>query len=63
MGLKELFKKRNDPTSVKYRREMAAKVCGHHIRYVTENRDGVDEVIGKNGGFLYNARLIDITVF
>ena len=50
MGLKELFKKRNDPTSVKYRREMAAKICGHHIRYVTENRDGVDEVIGRDGG-------------
>ena len=50
MGLKDLFKKRNDPTSVKYRREMAEKICGHHIRYVTEKRDGVDEVIGRNGG-------------
>ncbi len=29
---------------------MALSVNGRHIRYVTEKRDEVDEVIGKNGG-------------
>ena len=30
---------------------MAMAVCGQHIKYVTEKKeDGVDEVIGKNGG-------------
>ena len=50
MGLKDLFKKKNDPSSVKYRREMAKRICGHHIKYVTERIDDVDEVIGRSGG-------------
>ena len=50
MALKDLFKKKNDPTSVKYRREMAQRICGHHIRYVTEKINDVDEVIGRDGG-------------
>ncbi len=29
---------------------MAYAVSGQHIKYVTEKRDGVDEVIGRNGG-------------
>ena len=29
---------------------MAYSVCGQHIKYVTEKKDGVDEVIGRNGG-------------
>ena len=61
MGLKDIFKKRDDPTSVKYRRAMAEKICGHHIRYVTENRDGVDEVIGRDGGL--NIRNGEFIVF
>ncbi len=61
MGLKDLFKKKNDPTSAKYRREMAEKICGHHIRYVTENRDGVDEVIARDGGL--NIRNGEFIVF
>ena len=61
MGLKELFKKKPDPKSVKYRREMAQKICGHHIRYVTEKRDGVDEVIGRDGGL--NIRNGEFIVF
>ncbi len=45
-----LFKKKNDPKSVKFRREMAQKICGHHIKYVTEKRGEVDEVIARDGG-------------
>lgn len=61
MGLKSLFQKKNDPSSVRYRREMAERICGHHIRYVTENRDGVDEVIGRDGGL--NVRNGELLVF
>lgn len=51
--LKNLFRKirmSNDPDSKAFRREMAMQVCGQHIKYVTEKRDGVEEVIGRNGG-------------
>lgn len=61
MGLKDIFKKKPDPKSAKYRREMAQKICGHHIRYVTEKRDGVDEVIGRDGGL--NIRNGEFIVF
>ena len=46
---KKLTKNKN-PDSKQYRWEMARSVCGQHIKYVTEKRDGVDEVIGRNGG-------------
>ena len=39
-----------NPDSKAYRREMALTVNGQHIKYVTEKRDGVEEVIGRNGG-------------
>ena len=46
-----LFKRKSkNPDSKKFRREMAYAVSGQHIKYVTENRGGVDEVIGRNGG-------------
>ena len=51
--LKNLLRKirmNGNPDSKAYRREMAATVCGQHIKYVTEKRDGVEEVIGRNGG-------------
>ena len=47
--LKKLFKSKN-PNSKRFKRDMAYAVCGQHIKYVTENRDGIDEVVGKNGG-------------
>ncbi len=46
---KKVTKSKN-PDSKKFRREMALSVNGRHIRYVTEKKDGVDEVIGRNGG-------------
>lgn len=61
MGLKDIFKKKNDPTSPKYRRQMAEKICGHHIRYVTEKINDVDEVIGREGGL--NIRNGEFIVF
>ena len=52
MGLfGKIFKRKSkNPDSKKFRREMALSVNNQHIRYVTENRNGVDEVIGRNGG-------------
>ena len=46
---KKLFKNK-DPDSKAFRLEMAQSVCGQHIKYVTEKRDGVEEVIGRSGG-------------
>lgn len=54
MGIfKKVFKfwtKSKNPESPRYRRDMAKKINGQHIKYVTENRNGVDEVIGRSGG-------------
>ena len=61
MGLfKKIFKPKS-PDSKRFRREMAEQMCGHHIRYVTEKRNGVDEVIGRNGGL--NIRDDELLVF
>jgi hydroxymethylpyrimidine pyrophosphatase-like HAD family hydrolase len=39
-----LFGSKKNPDSVSYRREMAQKIAGHSIRYVTEKINGVEEV-------------------
>ena len=44
----KLFSRKKDPNSKAYRWEMAKQMANHHIRYVTEKVDGVDEVIGRN---------------
>ena len=46
----EKWTKSKNPDSKRYRWDMAKRVCGQHIKYVTEKKDGVDEVIGRNGG-------------
>lgn len=43
------YTKPKDPSSKRFRREMAEKIAGHRIRYVTERKDEVDEVIGREG--------------
>ena len=48
---KKLFKRKaKNPNSKQYRWEMAKQMSNHHIRYVTEKINDVDEVIGRNGG-------------
>ncbi len=51
---KKVFKywtKSKNPASPRFRRDMAEKICGKHIKYVTERHaDGVDEVVGRDGG-------------
>ncbi|MBQ7173311.1 MAG: hypothetical protein IJR88_04260 [Clostridia bacterium] len=57
-----LFGKKKDPsTNKKFRREMAESLAKHHLRYVTEKKDGVDEVIGREGGL--NLRGDEFIVF
>ena len=51
--LGKLFKrltKSKNPDSKRYRYDMAQRICGHHVKYVTERIDNVDEVIGRSGG-------------
>lgn len=50
MGLLKRLTKSKNPDSKKFKRDMAYAVCGQHIKYVTEKKDDVDEVIGRNGG-------------
>ena len=64
MGLSDLFKrltKSKDPNSKRSRWDMAEMICGKHIKYVTEKKDNVDVVIGREGGF--NIRECDLIVF
>ena len=61
MGIFNIFTKRKDPDSKQYRREMAERICGQHIKYVTERIDDVETVIGKNGGL--NIRDDEFIVF
>lgn len=51
--LEKLFKrltKSKNPESKRYRYDMAQRICGHHVKYVTERINNVDEVIGRSGG-------------
>ena len=43
------WKKKKKEDYVAFRREMAAKIAGKHIKYVTERIDNEDTVIGRQG--------------
>ena len=53
--------KSKNPDSKRYKWDMAKQMCGHHIKYVTEKRNDVDEVIGRSGGL--NIRDDELLVF
>ena len=53
--------KSKNPDSKRYKWDMARQMCGHHIKYVTEKRNDVDEVIGRSGGL--NIRDDELLVF
>ena len=59
-AIKKLTKSKN-PDSKRYRMDRAKEICGHHIKYVTERINGVDEVIGRDGGL--NLRNDEFIVF
>ena len=49
---KKLFEKLSgakNPESSRFRHEMAQRISGHHIRYITEKINDIDEVIGREG--------------
>lgn len=59
--LKRIFGVKEDPNSKEFRWKMARQICGHHVKYVTERIDNVEEVIGKNGAL--NIRGDELLVF
>ncbi len=51
---KKVFEKltrSKNPDSSRFRHDMARRICGHHIRYITEKKGegDVEEVIGREG--------------
>ena len=54
MGLiKKIFSnltKSKNPDSKRFKWDMARQICGHHVKYVTEEINGTHEVIGRSGG-------------
>ena len=44
-----LFGKSKDPESYSFRLERAKSLHGQPVKYVTENRDGNEDVIGRGG--------------
>ena len=53
MGLfKKIFEKATkskNPDSKRFKWDMARKISGHHVKYVTEEINGNHEVIGRSG--------------
>ena len=53
MGIfKKIFEKATkskNPDSKRYKWDMAKMICGHHVKYVTEEINGTHEVIGRSG--------------
>ena len=53
MGLfKKIFEKATkskNPDSKRFKWDMAKMICGHHVKYVTEEINGTHEVIGRSG--------------
>ena len=59
--LKKILGVKENPDSKEFRWKMARQICGHHVRYVTERINDVEEVIGKNGAL--NIRDDELLVF
>ena len=47
--LKKLFLGRQDTESYAFREKRALELHGKTVRYVTENRDGNEDVVGRGG--------------
>lgn len=45
----EKLTRSKNPESSRFRHDMARQICGHHIRYITEKKNDVEEVIGRDG--------------
>ena len=53
--------KSNNPNSKRYKWDMAKRICGHHVKYVTERQGDVEEVIGRSGSL--NIREDELLVY
>ncbi len=51
MGIFDKLFGQKKEDSKKFRLQMVDKICNQRIRYVTEKRNDVEEVIGKDGAF------------
>jgi hypothetical protein len=47
--LKKLFGIKSSPSSLAYKLERAKELHGQPVKYVTEHRDGNEDVIGRGG--------------
>ena len=47
--LPKIFMRKPKPGTKAFREEMARRIAGQHIRYVTERVDNVENVIGRDG--------------
>ena len=46
---------RNKENSKKFKKEIAGKVGGHRLRYVTQrDEDGNEDILGKGGGISFS---------
>ena len=45
----KLFKKKSDPASYEFRLNRARELHGQSIKYVTEQRSGNEDVVGRGG--------------
>ena len=65
MGLfKKIFEKATkskNPDSKRFKWDMAKQICGHHVKYVTEEKNGTHEVIGRSGAL--NIKEDELLVF
>ena len=48
--IKKILGIKENPESKEFRWKMARQICGHHVKYVTEEINGTHEVIGRSGG-------------
>ena len=47
--LKKIFSRKNDTTAYSYRLKRAEELHGQVVKYVTENREGNEDVVGRGG--------------
>ena len=56
----EKWTKSNNPESKRYRYDMAKRICGHHVKYVTERIDNLEATGAvRIGGLVWTARSLE----
>ncbi len=60
-NIKEKMASKAKPGTKQYCWNMAKRICGHHVKYVTEEKNGTHEVIGRSGAL--NIKNDELLVF